>query len=236
VSDFALETVRLSAGYGGGDVLHEVCIGVERHAVTAIVGPNGAGKSTLMKCLSGIHRFSSGSVRLFGEEIRRPEARAVLAAGLSLGPERRRIFPGMTVEENLLVGAVTVSPRMARRRVQSTYEQFPWLRDRRRSVAGNLSGGQQQILAICRAIMTAPQLLLLDEPSLGLSPVAIKDVADLIRALAETDMTILVVEQNVSLGLNLADRAYVLSQGRISREGAARELQQDSDLVAAYMG
>jgi branched-chain amino acid transport system ATP-binding protein len=232
----ALRLRGLTAGYGHSDALRSLTLDVPTHRVTAVVGPNGAGKSTLMKCLAGIHRPSAGSIELFGEDVTTADARALLARGLSLCPERRRIFPGMTVEENLLLGAVTLRPALARARVRQAYERFPWLEERRTSMGGNLSGGQQQMLAICRAIMTQPALLLLDEPSLGLSPRVVTEVADLIRSLAREEMTVVIVEQNVSLGLKLADHVHVLSRGEIVRSGTSEELQQDTDLVAAYLG
>jgi branched-chain amino acid transport system ATP-binding protein len=236
MSSSALRIQRLAAGYGSSDVLRDVTIDLPVGEVTAVVGPNGAGKSTLMKVLAGIHPTRTGTIELFGTDVTRTDTRGRLALGLSLCPERRRIFPGMSVEENLLCGAVTIKPSLARERVQRSFERFPWLVERRRSVAGNLSGGQQQMLAICRAIMTEPALLCLDEPSLGLSPRVVLEVADLIRELATEDMTVLIVEQNVSLGLKLADRVHVLNQGEIVRSGTADELRQDTELVDAYLG
>lgn len=236
MSTSALKITGLTAGYGGSDALRDVTLDLPVGGITAIVGPNGAGKSTLMKVLAGVHPARSGSIELFGADVTGTDTRGRLAAGLSLCPERRRIFPGMSVEENLLCGAVTIKPSIARERVQRSFERFPWLVERRRSIAGNLSGGQQQMLAICRAIMTDPTLLCLDEPSLGLSPRVVLEVADLIRELATEDMTVLIVEQNVSLGLKLADRVHVLNQGEIIRSGSADELRQDSELVDAYLG
>ena len=232
----ALRTQGLVAGYGSSDVLRDVTIDLPVGEVTAVVGPNGAGKSTLMKVLAGVHPARAGIIELFETDVTHIDTRGRLALGLSLCPERRRIFPGMSVEENLLCGAVTIKPSLARERLQRSFERFPWLKERRRSVAGNLSGGQQQMLAICRAVMTEPALLCLDEPSLGLSPRVILEVADLIRELATKDMTILIVEQNVSLGLKIADRVHVLNQGEIVRSGTAEELRQDTELVDAYLG
>lgn len=232
----ALRLRTLTAGYGSSDALREVSVDVPARQVSALIGPNGAGKSTLMKCLAGVHRPSEGTVELFGRDVTSADSRRMLAAGVSLCPERRRIFPGMTVEDNLLMGAVTLKPSRARERVRGVYERFPWLKERRGSAGGNLSGGQQQILAICRAIMTDPAVLLLDEPSLGLSPRAVYEIADLVRTLAREDMTVVVVEQNVALGLKLADHVHVLSHGEITRSGTAEELQRDSELVAEYLG
>ena len=232
----ALRTQGLVAGYGSSDVLRDVTIDLPVGEVTAVVGPNGAGKSTLMKVLAGVHPARAGIIELFETDVTHIDTRGRLALGLSLCPERRRIFPGMSVEENLLCGAVTIKPSLARERLQRSFERFPWLKERRRSVSGNLSGGQQQMLAICRAVMTEPALLCLDEPSLGLSPRVILEVADLIRELATKDMTILIVEQNVSLGLKIADRVHVLNQGEIVRSGTAEELRQGTELVDAYLG
>jgi branched-chain amino acid transport system ATP-binding protein len=227
----------LHAGYGHGDVLTDIDLVAATGAITAVVGPNGAGKSTLMKVLAGVHDGPSrGTVELFGVDRGTATTRERLAAGLSLCPERRRVFPAMSVEENLLMGAVTLARGLARQRVEEAYERVPWLADRRRTMAGNLSGGQQQMLAICRAIMTDPPLLLLDEPSLGLSPKVVGEVAALIRSLGEEGRSVLIVEQNVALGLRLARDAYVLDQGAVVERGPATELASDDRLMAAYLG
>lgn len=235
MTEIALTVSGLTAGYGHSAAVRSLSLEVPATGVTAVVGPNGAGKSTLMKCLAGIHRPSAGMISLFDRDVTSADARTRLAAGLALCPERRRIFAGMTVEENLLLGAVMVRPAVGRERLRRAYERFPWMRERRTSMGGNLSGGQQQMLAICRALMAEPRLLLLDEPSLGLSPRVVHDVADLIGTLA-SDMTVLIVEQNVSLGLKLADDVHVLNRGEIARSGKAEVLQRDSELVDAYLG
>jgi branched-chain amino acid transport system ATP-binding protein len=233
----ALRVCGLRAGYGHGDVLDGVDLVVRAGSVTAVVGPNGAGKSTLMKVLAGIHDGPvRGTVEVFGVDRTRDSARTRLAAGLSLCPERRRVFPAMTVEENLLMGGVTLGPRQARRRLKEAYARVPWLAERRRAMGGNLSGGQQQLLAICRAIMTDPPLLLLDEPSLGLSPRVVGEVADLIGTLGAEGRSVLIVEQNVALGLKLASEVYVLGQGRVVQHGTADELAADERLMATYLG
>jgi branched-chain amino acid transport system ATP-binding protein len=233
----ALRIGGLRAGYGHGDVLHGIDLTAGAGTITAVVGPNGAGKSTLMKVLAGVHDGPArGTVELFGVDRTRDSARERLAAGLSLCPERRRVFPAMSIEENLLMGAVTLRPALARRRVRETYERVDWLGRRRRAMAGNLSGGQQQMLAICRAIMTDPPLLLLDEPSLGLSPKVVGEVAGLIRSLGDEGRSVLIVEQNVALGLRLASEVYVLSQGAVVQHGPAADLAADDRLMAAYLG
>lgn len=236
MTERAMKVESLTAGYGHSEALRQISLEVPANEVTAVIGPNGAGKSTLMKCLAGIHRPSAGTVELFGEEVTSTDARQRLSNGVALCPERRRIFPGMTVEENLLVGAVTIKPKVARQRLALAYDRFSWLRDRRGSVGGNLSGGQQQMLAICRAIMTQPRLLMLDEPSLGLSPRVVLEVGDLIAGLAAGDMTVLLVEQNVSLGLKLADHVHVLNHGEVVRSDTAAVLQRDTDLISTYLG
>lgn len=232
----ALTLDGITAGYGHSDALRSVTFQVPANEVTAVIGPNGAGKSTLMKCLAGIHRPSAGIISLFDEDVTATDSRHRLTRGLSLCPERRRIFAGMTLEENLLVGAVTIKPKIARKRLEYAYDRFPWLRERRRSVGGNLSGGQQQMLAICRAIMTQPKLLMLDEPSLGLSPRVVQEVGELIGELAADDMTVLLVEQNVSLGLKLAEHVHVLNRGELVRSDDAAVIQQDTDLISTYLG
>lgn len=238
MNEIAMQVSNLSAGYGhGNEAIRSVSFAVPAEQITAIVGPNGAGKSTLMKVLAGIHPATSGTVELFGRTIDDDDARDRLEHGLSLCPERRRVFPAMTVEENLLMGGVTVKSSVAQSRIDRAYDRVPWLRERRKAIAGNLSGGQQQMLAIWRAIMTAPRLLLLDEPSLGLSPRVVLEVADLIRELAREDrMSVLIVEQNIALGLKLAETVHVLTQGEIVRSASAEELRQDDELVSAYLG
>lgn len=238
MNETALSVRNLHAGYGArSTAIRNVSFDVPAHGITAIVGPNGAGKSTLMKTLAGVHTPDSGTVELFGTSLDGSDARARLVRGLSLCPERRRIFPAMTIEENLLMGAVTMKTSLARARIDRAYDSVPWLRDRRKAIAGNLSGGQQQLLAIWRAIMTVPRILLLDEPSLGLSPRVVLDVTNLIRTLAsEDDMSVLIVEQNVALGLKLADHVHVLNQGEIIRSGLAKEIRDDEELVSAYLG
>jgi branched-chain amino acid transport system ATP-binding protein len=233
----ALVVRDLHAGYGHGDVLTGIDLIAAAGTITAVVGPNGAGKSTLMKVLAGVHDGPvRGTVEVLGVDRTNSSARERLAAGLSLCPERRRVFPAMSIEENLLMGAVTLSPGLARRRVKDAYDRVPWLADRRRAMAGNLSGGQQQMLAICRAIMTDPPLLLLDEPSLGLSPKVVSEVADLIRSLGDEGRSVLIVEQNVALGLRLARDVYVLGQGKVVEQGPAAELAADDRLMATYLG
>ncbi|MGV9799842.1 ABC transporter ATP-binding protein [Mycobacterium sp. NPDC003449] len=238
MTEKALRVHNLSAGYGGNSVaLQDLSLDIPAGRVTAIVGPNGAGKSTLMKVLAGIHPHSCGHIELFGEPIEGSDARRRLMRGLSLCPERRRVFPEMTIEENLLMGALTAKAADARHRIERAYTAVPWLQQRHKALAGNLSGGQQQILAIWRSMMSAPRLLLLDEPSLGLAPRVVHEVAQLIRDISdERDMTVLIVEQNMALGLRLATDVHVLNQGKIIRSGSADELRQDRELIATYLG
>ena len=234
----ALRIQGLTAGYGPNSVaLQDISLSVPSGRITAIVGPNGAGKSTLMKVVAGIHPYAGGSIELFGQAVDELDARRRLINGLSLCPERRRMFPEMTLRENLMMGALTVRPADAKSRLERAYDAVPWFRERRNDLAGNLSGGQQQILAIWRAMMSAPRLLLLDEPSLGLSPRVVGEVAQLIRDIsADRSVTVLLVEQNTALGLRLAEDVHILSQGRLIRSGTADELREDSELIATYLG
>ncbi len=235
-TSYALAGEELYARYGSIEALHGVSIGVEERKITAIVGPNGAGKSTLMSILVGLQQPAAGTVLRCGDDINGMSVRSRLLAGMSLCPERRRIFPQMTVEENLLLGGVTMRPSAGRLRVREMFDLVPWMKDRRSDTAGNLSGGQQQMLAILRAMMTRPDLLLLDEPSLGLAPRVVGEVAALIRTLASQGVTVLIVEQNVALGVGVADTVYVLDQGSIAYHGPAAQAQDDPEIMAAYLG
>lgn len=232
-----LEVTGISAGYGGIQIVWEVSLTVDRGEVVALVGANGVGKTTVLKTIAGLLRPLGGQVRLEGVRIDGMPPHAIVARGLALVPEGRRVFPYMTVLENLELGAY-----LERRKdqVESTlrwvYDLFPILRDRGHQLAGTLSGGEQQMLVIGRALMSRPRLLMMDEPSLGLAPSVVSTVFGSIQRLAQEGMTILLVEQNVRKGLDLARRGYVLENGRIVLSGDSASLLTDPMVKKAYLG
>jgi branched-chain amino acid transport system ATP-binding protein len=232
-----LEIRDVTAGYGQAQALWGVSLDVAEGEIVTIVGPNGAGKSTLVNVVGGLQPAWGGRVTLDGRELTAMRPHDVCGAGVAVVPEGRRVFPMMTVEDNLDVGAYHAE---ARARRDETYaavcEIFPRLSERAKQLAGSLSGGEQQMLAIGRAMMSRPKLLLLDEPSLGLAPVIVEAIFDVIREINQTGTSVLLVEQNVVEGLELAARGYVLEDGRIVREGGATELLEDEDLQASYFG
>ena len=227
---------KLGASYGGIRALHEVSLRVERGTMVALVGANGAGKTTLLRTLSGILKAVEGRILIDGQDVTRlpPERRVRL--GVSQVPEGRQVFGPMSVEDNLLLGAYTRRPAEARQSLERAYALFPLLAQRRAQAAGNLSGGEQQMVAIGRALMARPRLLLLDEPSMGLAPRLVAEIFKTITALAREGMTILLVEQNAAAALAVADVGYVLETGRTVMSGPGRELLQDERVKRAYLG
>lgn len=232
-----LEVEDLVAGYGDLPVLHGVSMTVAEGEVVSVVGANGAGKTTLLGAVSGIVDVSKGHIRFDGDEIAAARPDVIVGQGVVLVPEGRRLFPFLTVEENLELGAYHRAARHDRTaRLAEVLELFPILADRREQSAGTLSGGEQQMCAIARGLMRGPRLLMLDEPSLGLAPVIVEQVFELIERLRQTRLTVLLVEQNVSDCLALSDRAYVLEQGRIAMSGTGPEMLERPDLQRAYLG
>jgi branched-chain amino acid transport system ATP-binding protein len=233
-----LEVDSLTVGYGSGDVLHGVSLHVDAGEIVAVLGANGAGKSTLLRTLVGILHPRRGAVRFEGEKIDRDPPEKILRRGIALVPEGRRIFVGLTVLENLLMGAYR-EPRRAiiEERRADIYKRFPVLEERRHQLGETLSGGEQQQLAIARALMSQPRMLLLDEPSLGLAPALVHAVMRLLQDLREDGLTVLLVEQNVQEALKVADRVYVMTSGAIQIEGHAAELRAGGlELERAYLG
>ncbi|MDQ2934036.1 MAG: ABC transporter ATP-binding protein [Chloroflexota bacterium] len=232
-----LEVRALAAGYGGVPVLHDVSLTVAAEAITVVVGANGAGKTTLLRAISGIVQPSTGSVQVNGTAIEHRRAHDIVRLGIAHVPEGRRIFARLTVAENLRLGGYIVGDRQTFERTKArVVELFPILRDRETQRAGTLSGGEQQMLAIGRALMSAPQLLLLDEPTLGIAPLLVAKLFDAIKRLPELGTAVLLVEQNVREALEIARSAYVLQTGRVVLTGQGRELLE-SDLVRqAYLG
>lgn len=232
-----LEISSLSTGYGDLPVLYDVDLVVAEGEIVALVGANGAGKTTLLSAVTGLAAIWRGAVSFAGDEITKTPAYALAELGLVMVPEGRRLFPFMTVEENLRLGAFAPRPRsQAAATLLEVYEYFPVLVERRTQMAGSMSGGEQQMCAIGRALMAQPRLLILDEPSLGLAPLVVEQMFDMIRALAKTGLTVLLVEQNVHDALDMADRGYVLEQGRITMTGTGAELLGRDDLQRAYLG
>ena len=235
MSDVLLRVEGLCAGYGPIEVLHDLDFTVEKSQIVVILGANGAGKTTTMRALSGMIA-RRGEVKFDGQQIGRWKPDAVLRAGMSLVPQGRGTFTDVTVEENLRAGAYTRSGDFDDD-LDRWYDVFPRLAERRNQKAGSLSGGEQQMLAIARAMMSRPSLLLCDEPSLGLAPLVTQELFGILGQLRdESGMALLVVEQNAGLSLNLADRAYVLDTGRIVASGSGRELLEDDTIRAAYLG
>jgi branched-chain amino acid transport system ATP-binding protein len=230
-----LEVTNLSVRYGRRDVLHGVALSVRPGEIVTLIGSNGAGKTTLLKTISGIVRSSDGAITFDGERIDRMAPHAIIARGLVQVPEGRLLFPQMTVLEHLELGMLRAQDRGGSA-LDQVFALFPILAERRQQKAGTLSGGQQQMVAIGRALMAAPRCLMLDEPSLGLAPIMVDTLADTIVALHKSGLTILLVEQRVDLALRLADRGYVMETGRIVLEDRADALLADERVREAYLG
>ncbi len=231
-----LELKRIHAGYGEFRVLHDVNMHVDKGEIVALIGPNGAGKTTTLRTVLGMTTLYEGKVSFKGEDITKVPTHKRVEKGIAMVPEGRGIFTPLTVYENLLAGAYT---KRAEEKLQDSLEfvfaLFPRLKERKNQIAGTLSGGEAQMLAIARALMSRPELLLLDEPSLGLAPKIVLEVFDVIKRLREEGVTILIVEQHVKNSLETADRAYVMETGRIVLEGEARSLLKDERLKKAYL-
>jgi branched-chain amino acid transport system ATP-binding protein len=232
-----LKVVGLCAGYGDVPVLRGVDLSIPAGSITALIGANGAGKTTLLRTISGIITAEAGTIRYDGHDIVGMPPQDIVRAGLVQVPEGRRLFPDMTVHENLLVGSSSPVARPKRdENLATVFELFPKVRERGAQLAGTLSGGEQQMVAIARALMASPRLLLLDETSLGLAPIVVDEIFVAVRRLAAQGLTILVVEQNTALALEVADHGYVLEQGRFAIQGAASNLAADPRVKQAYLG
>ena len=234
--ELVLSVSRLRAGYGRIIGVNDVSIEVRRGECVAMLGSNGAGKSTVLRAVSGMIKPMGGSVVLQGRDVTGMRSDSLARAGLMHVPEGRRPLPRLTVAENLRLGAFTKRGAALQQALDGVYDRFSRLRDRRDQKAGTLSGGEQQMLVIGRAIIADPAILLLDEPSLGLSPLLVKEVFELVRGLAADGMTVLLVEQNVVQGLKVADRGYVLTTGSVTASGSADELMADPALLESYLG
>jgi branched-chain amino acid transport system ATP-binding protein len=223
--------------YGNIHALKGVSLEINEGEIVTLIGANGAGKSTLLKTISGLLKPKKGEVSFEGSSIAGKVAQAIVKRGISHVPEGRRIFAGMTVEENLELGAYLRKDKQGiREDFEKVYQLFPRLLERKKQQAGTLSGGEQQMLAMGRALMARPRLLLLDEPSMGLAPLLVKTIFEIIREINQTGTTILLVEQNANMALSIADRAYVIETGKIVASGSAEELNQSDQIRNAYLG
>ena len=225
----------LHVNYGAVHALNGVSLTVQDGEIVSPIGANGAGKTTTLRTITGLEKAASGSITFDGVDLRKTEPSKIITHKLAHVPEGRHIFPTMTVEENLEMGAYT-DPTDQDKTMEEVYQRFPRLRERRRQLAGTLSGGEQQMLAVGRALMGKPKMILMDEPSMGLSPLLVKEIFDIIREVHAQGITILLVEQNARMALSISHRAYVLETGTISIQGDAKDLLNDPRVKKAYLG
>lgn len=231
-----LKVSDINVYYGNIHAIKDISFEVAKGEIVSLIGANGAGKSTILKTVSGLLRTKTGSITFLDGDIRTAAPNHIVKLGLAHVPEGRRIFLQMTVQENLEMGAYTQKPTALSADLENVYERFPRLRERRRQVAGTLSGGEQQMLAMGRALMSHPTLLMLDEPSMGLAPILVEQIFDIIQELHRAGTTILLVEQNAQMALSIANRAYVLETGHVVKEGSADALMHDDAVRKAYLG
>ncbi len=235
-SNILLSVTDLNVSYGAIRAVRGISFEICEGEIVTLIGANGAGKSTTLNTLSGLIKPDAGSIEFSGHSIVGMKPHKIVEAGLALCPEGRRVFSRMSVAENLQMGGYTRSDEENAEALDLVYEHFPRLRERRRQMAGTLSGGEQQMLAMGRALMSHPKLLMLDEPSMGLAPILIEEIFAIIRALGSHGTTILLVEQNANMALNVADRAYVLEIGKVVKTGTGDALLHDDDVRKAYLG
>ena len=232
-----LNVTNLNVFYGTIHAIHDVSITVNEGEIVSLIGANGAGKTTILHTITGLTKAASGEIALKGANLRKTDAYKILNLGMAHVPEGRHIFSSLTVEENLEMGAFARKDKNAiAADIQNVYKRFPRLKERARQRGGTLSGGEQQMLAIGRAIMSKPKILLMDEPSMGLSPMLVKEIFDIVRELNASGITVLLVEQNAKMALSIAHRAYVLETGRVVMEGAAKDMLEDDTVRKAYLG
>ena len=231
-----LKVEDINVYYGSIHAIKGVSFEVNQGEIVTLIGANGAGKSTTLNTISGLLRSSSGSVTFMGEDLGKVPTHKIVSRGLALVPEGRRVFLQMTVQENLEMGAYTRGAKAPEGDLEKVFAQFPRLKERRKQVAGTLSGGEQQMLAMGRALMSNPKLLMLDEPSMGLAPILVEQIFDIIQELHKSGTTILLVEQNAQAALSVADRGYVLETGKIVTSGTGAELLSSPAIKKAYLG
>lgn len=227
---------NINVYYGAIHALKGISLDVNRGEIVTLIGANGAGKSTTLHTISGLMRSRTGDIEFLESSISHVPAHKIVSMGISHVPEGRRIFQGMTVEENLQMGAFVAKKDRIAHNLEYVYEQFPRLKERTSQIAGTLSGGEQQMLAMGRALMSDPELLMLDEPSMGLAPILVDQIFEIIKNLNKAGTTILLVEQNAQMALSVADRAYVIETGRITLSGTGKELAQSEEVKKAYLG
>jgi branched-chain amino acid transport system ATP-binding protein len=235
MSDKILEVKGLSISYGGIRAVRELDFHVNRGEIVSLIGANGAGKSSTLRAISGLVKAESGSVKFESEEIVGKSPDLIVGKGITMVPEGRKIFPDLTVYENLKLGAYLRKDNI-KEDLARCFELFPILEEREWQEGGTLSGGEQQMLAVARALMSRPKLLMMDEPSLGLAPMIVRDIFDIIKRINDGGVTILLIEQNANMALKIADRAYVLESGEVTMEGTGEELLKDEKVISAYLG
>lgn len=231
-----LTVKNINVYYGAIHAIKGISFDVNRGEIVTLIGANGAGKSTTLHTISGLLRSKTGDIEFLGGSIAHTAAHKIVSKGISHVPEGRRIFQGMTVEENLQMGAFVTKQDRISHNLEYVYEQFPRLKERTKQIAGTLSGGEQQMLAMGRALMSDPELLMLDEPSMGLAPILVYQIFEIIQNLNKAGTTILLVEQNAQMALSVADRAYVIETGKISLSGTGEELARSDEVRKAYLG
>ena len=230
-----LNIENINVYYGQIHALKDVSLKVNEGEIVALIGANGAGKTTTLRTISGLLRSKTGSIKFMGNDISHTEAHKLVSMGVAHVPEGRHVFLQMTVQENLEMGAYTNSANL-KEGLEDVYERFPRLKHRMNQIAGTLSGGEQQMLAMGRALMSKPKLMMLDEPSMGLAPILVQQIFDIVKELNKAGTTILLVEQNAEMALEVADRAYVLETGKIKLSGTGKELAQSDEIKKAYLG
>lgn len=230
-----LKIENLKVNYGGIEAVKGISFDIKQGEIVTLIGANGAGKSTTLRTISSLVKPASGSINFLGNDITGIPAHQIVKAGITLCPEGRHIFPDMTVLENIKIGAYLRNDNLDKD-IEKVYNLFPILKERNWQLAGTLSGGEQQMLAVARGLMSNPKLMMLDEPSLGLAPLVVKDIFNVITEINKTGVTILLVEQNANMALKIADRAYVLETGRITMQGTGKELIENEKIKEAYLG
>lgn len=232
-----LQVKDLTVSYGKTEVVHNISLHVEQGEIVTVLGANGAGKSTILNTIVALHKEKSGSISFQGKGITNDRPDQLVRKGIRIVPEGRQIFPQHTVMENILLGAhIVKDSKKTNIMIESIFERFPRLEERKEQLGGTLSGGEQQMLAIARALMTEPSFLILDEPSLGLAPIIVNEVFDLLKEINASGVTVLLVEQMANSALKISDRAYVMETGRIVLEGTGEEIRMNPDVAKAYLG